>query len=82
MRVLLDERAEETAKFVEYFNKFFDCLNVRNLMEGKHSRCPDKSPYRSSNDARLKVYPSYTSRQDNDIHILSVVVGRNLSTLP
>ena len=58
MTLLLDEEAEETAKFVEYFNKWFDCLNVSNMLEGKHTRCPDKSPYRSSNDARLKVFTS------------------------
>jgi hypothetical protein len=50
----LGDEAEETAKFVEYFDTFFDCSNVSSLSAGKLSRCPFKSPYRSVNDYRLK----------------------------
>ena len=56
IRMLLGEEARETVRFVEIFNKFFDCLNVSCLEEGQHKRCPNKSPYRSGSDARLTVY--------------------------
>ena len=46
---------EETAKFVDMFNKFFDCLNVSNFTAGIKSRNPFKSPYRKDTDFRLKV---------------------------
>ena len=55
MRQTLGDEAEETAKFGEYFDNFFDCLNVSSLSTGKLSRCPFKSPYRSVNDYRLTV---------------------------
>ena len=45
----------ETAIFCDMFNKFFDCLNVKNYDEGKLSRNPFKHPYRSSEDFRLEV---------------------------
>ena len=37
------------------FDKFFDCLNVRCISESVHRRKPDLRPYRSPDDARLKV---------------------------
>ena len=46
---------EETAKFVEMFDKLFDCLNVGSPTEGKWTRNCFKDPYRSINDFRLKV---------------------------
>ena len=49
------DETEETAKFVDMFNKFFDCLNVSNFTAGMHSRNPFKSPYRSKTDFRLQV---------------------------
>lgn len=30
--------AEETVKFIEYFDKFFDCLNVDNYISGRKQR--------------------------------------------
>ena len=47
--------AQETAKFAEMFNCFFDCLNVNSFEEGKNKRKHFKHPYRSGNDFRLKV---------------------------
>ena len=47
--------AEETAKFVEYMDKFFDALNVSNFTEGKKKRKPFQNPYRSDTDFRLTV---------------------------
>ncbi len=46
---------DETIKFVDMFDKWFDCFNVRNLKLGKLSRNAFKSPYRSEDDFRLKV---------------------------
>ena len=46
---------EETEKFVRYFDKFFDCLNVRSLSECVHSRKSDLRPYQSPDDPRLQV---------------------------
>ena len=30
--------AQKTAEFIDLVNKFFDCLNVTNFDEGKHTR--------------------------------------------
>ena len=49
------EETQETEKFVRYFDKFFDCLNVRCISESINSRKPDLRPYRSPDDPRLKV---------------------------
>ncbi len=49
------EEAEETAIMADYFNKFFDCLNVASFVAGKFKRDAFKSPYRSGKDFRLKV---------------------------
>ena len=50
-----NEETAETADFVAYFNKFFDCLNVSSLSVGKLKSNVFKSPYRSAEDFRLKV---------------------------
>ena len=50
-----DPIAKETAKFVEYFDKFFDSLNVSNYVNGKYERKVFQDPYRSGSDFRLKV---------------------------
>ena len=56
LRLMGGEDVEETAKFVEHFDKFFDCVNVGDFTSGKHSRNPFKSPYYSGSDFRLKVH--------------------------
>lgn len=50
-------RAElsETIKFVSHFDKFFDMLNVTNLVTGKHKRKDFQLPYNSATDTRLDV---------------------------
>lgn len=53
------EAAQETALFVDIFDKFFDCLNVRNFTDGKRQRKVFQNPYRSGKDFRLKVYLQY-----------------------
>ncbi len=47
------------AKFVDMFDKFFDCLNVNNFTAGKHHRKPFQDPYRRATDFRLKVCNLY-----------------------
>ena len=55
LQFVVGERAKETAAFVQNFDKFFDCLNVRSFKAGKETRNPFKDPYRSASDERLKV---------------------------
>ena len=50
-----DPKTEETERFIRYFDKFFDCLNVRSFSEWKTRRKPDRKPYTSPNDPRLEV---------------------------
>ena len=35
-------------------NRLLDCINVRNLFEGRNKRNPDLNPYRSTDDDRLR----------------------------
>ena len=49
------ERAQETAKFVRMFDKFFDTLNVNSYNAGRLKRKVFKQPYRSATDFRLRV---------------------------
>ena len=44
-----------TANFCRKFDAFFDCLNVRSLVEGKRKRKPNLDPYWSQSDRRFKV---------------------------
>ena len=46
---------EETVKFTQMFDRFFDCLNVNDYESGKHSQNSFKDPYRSSKDFRLNI---------------------------
>lgn len=45
----------ETERFVHYFDKFFDLMNVRSLDEGIKKRKPNLVPYRETTDDRLLV---------------------------
>lgn len=38
--------AEKTVEFVDMMDKFFDCLNVANIVAVKHSQKAFKAPYR------------------------------------
>ena len=77
---------EETIKFVKIFDKWFDCMNVSNLSEGKLKRNGFKSPYRSADDYRLKVYTGIictvyiTCRYY--LLLSLIVVGNGIFTLP
>ena len=50
-----DPTTEETQRFVMYFDRFFDCLNVRSLTEWQHKKKLYLKPYRSKDDERLTV---------------------------
>ena len=50
-----DPQTKETERFIRYFDKLFDCLNVRSTSEWKTSQKPERKPYTSSEDVRLEV---------------------------
>ena len=50
---------KQTAKFVETFDRVFDCLNVTKLNEHITSRKPDLAPYRDVDDPRFEVLFHY-----------------------
>lgn len=50
-----DPQTSETQRFVEFFDAFFDCLNVRNSQEYIKKRKPNLKPYTDPNDGRLTV---------------------------
>lgn len=50
-----DDGLYETERFVRNFDRFFDCMNVRNFEEAIYKRKPDLRPYRSCDDSRLSV---------------------------
>ena len=50
---------EETVKFIRIFDRVFDCLNGRSVLECKHRRKPDLRPYKSIDDDRLQVSKMY-----------------------
>uniref|UniRef100_A0ABM0MSA0 Uncharacterized protein LOC102808321 n=1 Tax=Saccoglossus kowalevskii TaxID=10224 RepID=A0ABM0MSA0_SACKO len=45
---------QATVTFIRNFDKFFDCLNVRSMEEGKRKKKTNLLPYRSTEDERLK----------------------------
>lgn len=55
MKLTGGDKVTETVRFVEMFDKFFDCLNVNNFTTGRQKRKVFKVPYRSAHDFRLKV---------------------------
>lgn len=51
----------ETRKFIQNFDRFFDCFNVRCVPEAVHKRKPDLRPYRDPCDSRFTVsFSSYS----------------------
>lgn len=50
-----DSKTVETQRFVEMFDKFFDCLNVRHPTEHIRHRKPFLRPYTSTDDERFTV---------------------------
>lgn len=54
MKLTGGPEVSETVRFVEMFDKFFDCLNVNNFTTGRQKRKVFKHPYKSADDFRLK----------------------------
>ncbi|XP_046579981.1 uncharacterized protein LOC124287470 [Haliotis rubra] len=50
---LYGDQVIETVKFIRHMNKFFDCLNVRSLSEGRKTRNRDRDIYCEADDDRL-----------------------------
>ena len=50
-----DPETQETEVFLRYFDRFFDCLNVRSISEAGQKRKDDLKPYISTDDERLTV---------------------------
>lgn len=59
MKLTGGDQVVETVKFVDMFNKLFDCLNVGDYVTGKRSRNCFKSPYYTPDDFRIKVCVLY-----------------------
>ena len=45
----------ETERFIRFVDRFFDCLNVRSVSEWITKLKPDRKPYCSPDDERMKV---------------------------
>ena len=54
LKKVYGEEVRETVKFIEMMDKFFDCLNVTNLVNGRHKHKSFQDPYTSVDDFRLK----------------------------
>jgi hypothetical protein len=48
----------QTVEFIRIANRFFDVLNGRHALQGKHSRNPDLNPYTSTEDPRFEFMQS------------------------
>ena len=66
--------AEETAVFVDMFDKWFDAVNTCNFTDGQYQRKPFKNPYRLSatgeEDFRLKVANYFIAVQFRQLYTL------------
>ena len=67
--------AKETSIFCDMFDKFFDCLNVRDYNSGKLQRKPFLNPYHSATDFRLQVciFIHFCTEYYNNYNIIIVV---------
>ena len=68
--------SSETQKFVHLMDKFFDCLNVRNLTEYIKKRKPNLEPYTDASDPRFKVSFHYCFHKAIIIKLITVAQGR------
>lgn len=50
-----DPTTRETQRFISYFDRVFDCLNVRSLSEWQRKKKLNLKPYTSKEDERLDV---------------------------
>ncbi|XP_046375844.2 uncharacterized protein LOC124148655 [Haliotis rufescens] len=63
---LYGDHVAETVKFIRHMNRFFDCLNTRNLEEAKRKRNPDLEAYRTPDDPRLQYLSDEFLQYFND----------------
>nr|XP_006814580.1 PREDICTED: uncharacterized protein LOC102809633 [Saccoglossus kowalevskii] len=56
-----------TVEFIRNFDKFFDCLNVRSMIEGVRKRKPNLMPYRSPDDPRLQLCFQFLDKDQNNV---------------
>jgi hypothetical protein len=50
-----DASTQATEQFVRFMDCFFDCFNVRSIVEGKKTRKATRDPYWTKNDWRFTV---------------------------
>lgn len=50
-----DEETTETRYFIRLFDEFFDCMNVKNKLEGILKRKDARLAYYDAGDKRFKV---------------------------
>ena len=79
------DEAQETAKFIDQMDKFFDSFNVSSFDQGRKARKPFQKPYvkpktEDSEDVRLQVVISYTSI--TNVLIEYFLVSAGISCLP
>lgn len=55
LQLLDEEKTRETRLFIRMMDTFFDAMNVKNPLEGKHKRKDGRAPYYSAKDERFKV---------------------------
>ena len=72
LEMLYGDEMSETVFFIRTFNKFFDCLNVRSVWEGRNKRNPNLEPYSSTDDPRLTFLttdlPTYLREWQNGVN--------------
>ena len=78
LKVQGDPATESTRLVIEYFNQFFDCLNVSSRYEGDRKRNPALQPYKDVNDWRFivscyKQAVSFISHEINSIFSISPI---------
>ncbi|KAK7112314.1 uncharacterized protein [Littorina saxatilis] len=53
------EECQETAKFILYMDRFFDCLNGRSASEAAEKKKPDLRPYTHKDDPRFEFFDEF-----------------------
>ena len=53
------EECHETGRFINFVNRFFDCLNTRSFDEASKKRNADLMPYTDKNDARCQFLDDF-----------------------
>lgn len=66
---------EETADFIEIFDKFFDSLNTSSITGGQKKGKINRYPYRTSSDSRLAV------STNSQVHLHYVTTFKVVTTL-